>query len=952
VLAASIGASAWFYLRGFEQDLKARVERELSSIAEFKIGQLVAWRDSQRRAWSEFREDPFVNSALQRAVASDSGGTALRHEVVEALRSRRDRQEASAALLLNSRGEVVVATPGAARPSDRELDTVRRALRSPEPLLDEGEPGDDLTVAVSIDARGPGRGALLVRYDIARAVTTMVLHWPHPDSTAEPVLVRRDGDFIVRVTNPLHTTATRLPLSMDIPTTRAVRGVTGIVECDDYRGIPVIAALRRVPDSSWYLSVKVDRAEVLGPGRAQALTFGGGTVLLLTLGGALVLFWWRAQVSAIRRGEQELEERSLRHRFDALWSQANDNVTVFEPGGRMVEANGHALASYGYTREEFLCLRVEDLRADGTRGDVEGQLAQVLRSGSFRFETLHRRKDGRTFPVEVSAARLEGPAGDLILSVIRDISERHAAASTARYQATLLENLHDGVIGLDPTGHITAWSGAAHQIYGFSASEALGKPISELLGGDSPAETDQRIGDEIAKHGRCRLEVRHARKDGQPVDVEVTSVALRDDGGQVSGYVAVHRDIGDRKRAEAEQQRLHAKLVFADRLASIGTLAAGVAHEINNPLAYLIANLEYLEKALLAPDRRRDADQASQLEALREADQGARRIREIVRGLRTFSRREGCHPSAATDLRQAVNTAARVARAQALPRARLVLDLAETPPVVGSEHELSQVVLNLVINAIQAVPEGRPEENEVRVSTRVADTGHVVLAVSDTGSGISPEHLARIFDPFFTTKGVGEGTGLGLSICHGIVDTAGGTIGVESSPGRGTTVTVRLPPAPPAQEELALRSPGGERRCRILVLDDEPLVCKSLKRSLEPEHDVVTLCDPSVAMDRLLAGEDFDIVLCDLVMPGMSGMDCFEELLRRRPEMATRMIFLTGGAFTPRARQFLEDNPGRWLEKPFAPEALRQRIGEALARTAPVNTRPMGAGVAPGAESA
>ena len=140
------------------------------------------------------------------------------------LQSKRERQEASAALLLDSRGGVVAATPGAAAPAARELALVLRALRAPEPLLDEGEPGDALPVAVSIDARAPELGALLVRYDTARVVTNMVLHWPHPASTAEPVLVRRDGDFIVPVTTPLHTKAPRLPLAMDIPTTRAVRG--------------------------------------------------------------------------------------------------------------------------------------------------------------------------------------------------------------------------------------------------------------------------------------------------------------------------------------------------------------------------------------------------------------------------------------------------------------------------------------------------------------------------------------------------------------------------------------------------------------------------------------------------------------------------------------------------------------------------------------------------------
>jgi PAS domain S-box-containing protein len=693
----------------------------------------------------------------------------------------------------------------------------------------------------------------------------------------------------------------------------------------------VIAALARVPDSSWYLSVKVDRAEVFAPGREHALVFGIGTVLLLAIAGAAVWFWWRAQVSAIERRQHEIEEQALRDRFDALWSQANDIVYVFGSGRRFVDANDRALAAYGYTRDEFRGLRVEDLRTDETRDPLHDQLEQVYREGSIRFETVHQRKDGTSLPVEVSAARLEGHDEELILCVVRDISGQHAAASAARYQATLLDNLNDAVIGLDRTAHITAWAGAAQRIYGHSPEEALGRAIHELLGGDLPEETSHRIGEEIARCGRCHTEVRHVRKDGQPVDVEVTAVAVRDAAGQVSGFVAVHRDIGDRKRAEAERQRLHAELVFADRLASIGTLAAGVAHEINNPLTYLLSNLEYLDKQMAGPERDPLVNHAPVLEALHEARDGARRIGEIVRGLRIFSRRESSSSSGVSDVREAVNAAARMAQSQARSRARIVLDLADTPPVAGSEHELAQVALNLLMNAIQAVPEGRPAENEVRVSTRVGSGGLVELSVGDTGTGIAPELMARIFDPFFTTKGVGEGSGLGLSICHGIVEAMGGTISVKSAPGRGSTFTVRLLPAQPIQEDLPLGSAVSERRGRILVLDDEPMVCRAVRRTLEAQHEVVTLTDARSAVERLAGGEMFDLVLCDLAMPGMSGMECFEELSRRQPEMAKRMIFLTGGAFTPAARKFLEDNPGRCVEKPIESAALRARVFQALA---------------------
>jgi PAS domain S-box-containing protein len=928
VLAAGIGLSAWLHLRGFQRDLQQRVERELSWIADIKVGELVAWRDQQEHEWSELRTKALVATSLGSAVAGDRAQDTA-GPLAEALEATRAQLEAEAVLVLDARAEVVLALPAGARPSDGELGVARRALRASEPFLDEGAPGDGLVVAVPLGPPSRGRGVLLARYDMARAVSGMVLGWPHPASTAEPVLVRRDGEFIVPVTTPLHTKVPRLPLTMDIPTTRAVKGTVGIVECNDYRGVPVIAALRRVPGSSWYLSVKVDRAEVFAPGRQQAILFGVVTLVLLTLAGGSVWFWWRAQVSAIDRRAHEMEEQALRRRFDALWSQANDIVMLFEPSGCLMEANQRALEAYGYTRDELRLLRLQDLRATETLGLVPGQLGQVLTDGALRFETAHRRKDGRIFPVEVSAARLESPAGPLVLSVIRDISDRLAAAAAARYQATLLENLNDGVIGLDRAMRITAWAGAAQRIYGYSPEEALGAHIAGLLGGELPDATFGRIAGEIARAGRCQLEVRNARKDGRSVDIEITSVAIRDGLGEVVGFVEVHRDIGERKRAEAEQRRLESELVFADRLASIGTLAAGVAHEINNPLSFLLANLEYLKGGVGAGAGEDDADRG---EALREASDGARRIAEIVRGLRAFGRRDGGSSPGAVDVRKAVNAAANMVQAQARPRARLVMELGETPPVFGKEHEVAQVVLNLVINAIQAVPEGRPDDHEVRVSTRVGDDGFVELKVRDTGAGIPPENLDRIYDPFFTTKEVGEGSGLGLSVCLGIVRAMGGTIEAESAVGRGSTFTVRLPAGSAAEEHPAPPRALRQRRARILVLDDEPMVCAAVRRSLEPEHEVVTMSDPRAALDRLARGDSYDVVLCDLLMPHTSGMDCFEELSRHRPELARRMVFLTGGAVTPRGRKFMDDNRARCIEKPFHPDELKARVAEVVER--------------------
>jgi CheY-like chemotaxis protein len=270
--------------------------------------------------------------------------------------------------------------------------------------------------------------------------------------------------------------------------------------------------------------------------------------------------------------------------------------------------------------------------------------------------------------------------------------------------------------------------------------------------------------------------------------------------------------------------------------------------------------------------------------------------------------------------------------------------------VLGSRARLEQVFANLLVNAAQAIPEGSAAGNEVAVSVGTAPSGEVVAEVRDTGAGMTPEVRARIFEPFFTTRPVGAGAGLGLAICHGIVADLGGRIEVESEPGQGTTVRVVLPPmapgaaaalpavvaptgpaapapAPPPADAWAALPPDG----RVLLVDDDALIGKVVVRSLAGGPEVVALEDGREALRRLLAGERFDVVLCDLMMPDFSGMDLHAALQAARPDLAAQVIFVTGGAFTPRARDFLASVRNECLKKPFEPAALRRLVARRLA---------------------
>jgi CheY-like chemotaxis protein len=234
------------------------------------------------------------------------------------------------------------------------------------------------------------------------------------------------------------------------------------------------------------------------------------------------------------------------------------------------------------------------------------------------------------------------------------------------------------------------------------------------------------------------------------------------------------------------------------------------------------------------------------------------------------------------------------------------------------------------VNAAQAIPEGNAAENEVRAALRVSGN-EIVAEIADTGAGMAPETRARVFEPFFTTKGPGSGVGLGLAISHSIVTGMGGRIEVESEPGSGSRFRVVLPVArgvPAAAEAPRAAAPvaaaGAPRR--LLIVDDEPLVSRALARILEPEGEVVVADRARDALDRVRAGEQFDAIVCDLMMPDLSGMDLHAAIRGLDPAAAERMVFVTGGAFTDAAREFLDRVPNARLEKPIDRAALREAV--------------------------
>ncbi|MEJ7597567.1 MAG: response regulator [Kofleriaceae bacterium] len=509
-------------------------------------------------------------------------------------------------------------------------------------------------------------------------------------------------------------------------------------------------------------------------------------------------------------------------------------------------------------------------------------------------------------------------------------------AERERWFATTLESIGDAVIAIDAHDVITFLNPVAERVTGWGRAEAVGKKLMDVLRlvDDAGLRLDLS---RAPRDGFAAAVPAHAGlvpKSGANIPVDNTASPIVDDRGNVLGQVVVFRDITERRQLEQ-------RLAISERMAAIGTMAAGMSHEINNPLAYVLANVaigveatDELErglervKAAGAPSSELDGLLRSVIDlraALSDAHEGAERVRKIVHDLKKFTRAEDPKPTV-LDLPDVLDAAIKMIAHQVRHHAQLRKEYGTTPFVEASEGPLVQLFTNLLVNAAQAIDEGNADTELIRVVTYSDDAGRAVVEVHDTGTGISKEHLRRLFDPFFTTKPIGAGMGLGLSISHAVVAGLGGEITVESEVGRGSMFRVTLPAATTkrgVETERAHDAPLLQRRGRVLVVDDDASVARSVARTLKSAHDVVVETDARAALTRLTSGETFDVIFCDLMMPNMTGMDLYEELAAVSPELARRMVFLTGGTFSPRATQFIDSVANLTESKPFSPERLR-----------------------------
>jgi signal transduction histidine kinase len=516
-----------------------------------------------------------------------------------------------------------------------------------------------------------------------------------------------------------------------------------------------------------------------------------------------------------------------------------------------------------------------------------------------------------------AARRREQHLAEALARANAEAEQRERAESALARERHLvgrvLERAPLAFLLLDATGTLLRQNDSARALLGLpdDAGYNLARDPHEDLAAlrDDVRSALAGVGDPF---GRLQITVgegEHRRE----LSLERVAAPLSGERGERAGVLLFLRDASEHRRLlEVARQN--------ERLAALGTLVAGTGHEIRNPLTFVRTNAEWLDQELQQSEQLPPEVRARWRDAVADVLDGAHRIDRVVRDLATLSRDTSGHEASA-DVAAVVRDALRLLDPKLRAAARVRVDVSPVSPVRGDPARLAQVLVNLLENALHATPEDAGDD-AVTVRARPEDPGRVRVEVEDRGGGISPEHAARIFDPFFTTKPVGRGTGLGLSIAHRTVTDVGGEISFAPAPVQGTVFLVILPTSTVSSATAPEASPRVARRMRLLAVDDEPAVLRALGRVLR-EHAEVHAVGSVDEAEALLRGDDrFDAVLLDVMLPGRSGVELLQTLQHTHPDLARRVVMMTGGALTPEAATLLDTLGDAVLQKPFTRATL------------------------------
>jgi PAS domain S-box-containing protein len=625
------------------------------------------------------------------------------------------------------------------------------------------------------------------------------------------------------------------------------------------------------------------------------------------------------------------------HRFDAedtarryqlLVNAVSDYaIYMLDAEGYILTWNPGAERFKGYSADEIIGAHFSRFftEADRAAGMPQAILDIAATEGRYESEAIRVRKDGKQIWVHIVIDPILDPDGKLVgfAKVSRDISAKREADRTLFESEQRFRHLVQGVRDyaiymLDLNGCVTNWNTGAALIKGYAADEVVGQHFSLFYTDeDRAAGVPARALETALNEGRYECEAERIRKDGTRFWASVVIDPIRDENGTLIGFAKVTRDITDKRRTRDELDETRAALMQSQKLQSIGELTGGIAHDFNNLMTVVRGSAELLEKAGLSLEKR--------LRYARAIIETADRATALTAKLLAFGRRQSLIPEV-IDLAVRLDAFGEVLARTLGSQIKVKLDVgAGVWPIEADVTELETALLNAALNARDAMPDG----GTITIAAHnMSSEDAVCLSIADTGEGISPEVLARVFEPFFTTKPVGKGTGLGLSQIHGFAAQSGGHAGVRSTPGEGTVVSLVLPRTMklpvPAADPIALTH---WQHLNVLVVEDNDSVRQFATTMLRELDSTVTEAASAETALALLAGERFDIVFTDIVMPGMSGLDLARKLRETMPDQP--VLLATGYS-----REVADGQAAGFviLKKPYGAESLSIAIAQALNR--------------------
>lgn len=637
----------------------------------------------------------------------------------------------------------------------------------------------------------------------------------------------------------------------------------------------------------------------------------------------------RVAVELAREAMAVTRDELARNRFRALMNGCKDAILISDwKSARFFEANDTACEMFGFSREELLTMKGVNL-VDPSHHEEVNRVSQAVReTGAARdSQLLHRRKDGSTLWMDLMVTRFQTGTEDGVVAILRDVTDQ---VERARELTEALHDLRDrnmlfrvafedSPIGLAMSGRgglLTKVNPAFCQMLGYTEAEMIGRTSRSMTHPDdvvAEAEKARRLF--AGEYDHYTMQKRFIRRDGQIVHAAMNIARTELRGEEL--FVAQVIDVSHHRQAQQQIER-------ASHLAALGRMAAAVAHDVNNPAAYLQLNIAELERRVRA-DELAERDRPEILQMLSDCANGIKRIGDIVRELQVFGTDVNDAPRL-VDLADVIHVSCRLAAHEVRHHAKLQLELSAVPTVIGQPSKLGRVVTNLVLNAARAIGTDDPANNSVTVRCE-SRVNEIVVAVTDTGPGL-PTDRENLFEPF-VRGAASTGQGLGLWICAEIIQQHGGTISAQNVEGAGARFTIRLPAMSVPSTSTPTAPALAIQRCRVLLIDDEPVMLGAIRRGLRSHHDISMDTDAANALTRLENGEQFDVVVCDLMMPGVSGWEFYKRLTRLDSALARRVVFITGGAIGPEATSFLENHDCKVVIKPFRVDDLLGAIAEA-----------------------